>query len=650
MALVPFEAVRFRTAAAAALLVERGSLEGYRAGAAGGGGRTADGRERRRRFLAGDAEDAETKYSYRDRVFRDRVFRDRANRTPKAPIAGPAPDDPAIRSPSRRTRGRAWGVSAAHGPESRRDAARRRGRRVGRAALPHSAVARLVRTHPSTYARIATRIARRLRPSLPARAWDRCGARWIRSARGRPSPTASRRRRGGGPRTTRRASPSGASAARRTHTWTARAWPNRTPRTPTACTWWSPGACAWLPRMNALSAASRGTSTTRSRRAPRTGPPASAVAPVPRPGRRRRRGAILRDAAGAGFGAGFGEAARGGKAPTRWRAGRRARSPPSGGRAPGPPQAPPGVGAHGARAPSASPQLLWIPAASLESLATSAPRAFAALARRMGARARRAARCARRAALSHPVGVGVEPRTTSRASPSPVRRRRGSASVPFPCLGRFNSATPRRTHRARWRWCPSRKAPRWRWTSFARRRWRRCAPRRGRGRVADSAARLEVGQAGVGALANEATAHWLAQLEAAHDVVLLKADPFPSPWCAQCARHADAILLVASSEDTPPTKEEGARCRRVCSAGTLPTEAWRSASWCCCTPARSSRPRARARGWRRSPCTGTTTWRARRRTAWRPRTRRGWRARCGGARWVWCWRAAARAGSRTWAC
>ena len=37
-------------------------------------------------------------------------------------------------------------------------------------------------------------------------------------------------------------------------------------------------------------------------------------------------------------------------------------------------------------------------------------------------------------------------------------------------------------------------------------------------RVADSALRLaEVGQAGVGPLAAEATAHWLAQLEAAND-------------------------------------------------------------------------------------------------------------------------------------
>ena len=78
-------------------------------------------------------------------------------------------------------------------------------------------------------------------------------------------------------------------------------------------------------------------------------------------------------------------------------------------------------------------------------------------------------------------------------------------------------------------------------------------------RVADSALRLaEVGQAGVGPLATEATAHWLAQLEAANDVVILKADPFPSRWCVTCARHADAILLVAAAEDDDaPGPHEG---------------------------------------------------------------------------------------------
>ena len=38
-----------------------------------------------------------------------------------------------------------------------------------------------------------------------------------------------------------------------------------------------------------------------------------------------------------------------------------------------------------------------------------------------------------------------------------------------------------------------------------------------------------VGQAGVGPLAAEATAHWLAQLEAANDVVILKAGAYTRP-------------------------------------------------------------------------------------------------------------------------
>ena len=46
------------------------------------------------------------------------------------------------------------------------------------AALPHSAVARLARAHPHVYANVAVGLARRLRPALPARLWDRCGAEW----------------------------------------------------------------------------------------------------------------------------------------------------------------------------------------------------------------------------------------------------------------------------------------------------------------------------------------------------------------------------------------------------------------------------------------------------------------------------------------
>ena len=79
-----------------------------------------------------------------------------------------------------------------------------------------------------------------------------------------------------------------------------------------------------------------------------------------------------------------------------------------------------------------------------------------------------------------------------------------------------------------------------------------------RARTVDSACRLaELGQATVGPLSQEATAHWLSQLESAYDVVILKGDPFPSPWCAQCARHSDTILLVASASDQPPTATEG---------------------------------------------------------------------------------------------
>ena len=66
--------------------------------------------------------------------------------------------------------------------------------------------------------------------------------------------------------------------------------------------------------------------------------------------------------------------------------------------------------------------------AGLESLATSAPRAFAALAWRMGARAGDARRGAARAALSHPVGVGV-----GTQDDQPGVAKSGSASTRAPC-------------------------------------------------------------------------------------------------------------------------------------------------------------------------------------------------------------------------
>ena len=350
MALVPFEAVRFRTAAAAALLVERGSLEGYvptppeAAGANGGTGANGDAV-----FFRGDAEDAETR---RDRVFRDRVFRDRANRTREDSDRGTRagrPGDPiAFTAHAGSCVGEFLLLTGQRAAVTLRAGAD--GAVV--AALPHSAVARLVRTYPSTYARIATRIARRLRPSLPARAWDRCGARWIPLGAGQTLADRPRRRARAAAATTRRASPSGASAARRTHTWTARAWPNRTPRTPTACTWWSPGACAWLPRTNALSAASRGTSTTRSRRAPRTGPPASAVAP----GSSARATPSARGRSADAAAPASAPASAGGRAAERRRrdGGGAARGSPPGRTRAGPPRLLL-VGAYGARAPSAVP-------------------------------------------------------------------------------------------------------------------------------------------------------------------------------------------------------------------------------------------------------------------------------------------------------
>jgi predicted acylesterase/phospholipase RssA/CRP-like cAMP-binding protein len=74
----------------------------------------------------------------------------------------------------------------------------------------------------------------------------------------------------------------------------------------------------------------------------------------------------------------------------------------------------------------------------------------------------------------------------------------------------------------------------------------------------DSACRLaELGQAAVGPLAQEATMNWLSNLELEYDLVILKGDPFPSPWCAQCARHSDTILLVANANDQAPTPTEG---------------------------------------------------------------------------------------------
>ena len=555
MALVPFEAVRFRTAAAAALLVERGSLEGYvptPPEAAGANGRT--GANGDAVFFRGDAEDAETR--------RDRVFRDRANRTREGSDRGTRagrPGDPiAFTAHAGSCVGEFLLLTGQRAAVTLRAGAD--GAVV--AALPHSAVARLVRTYPSTYARIATRIARRLRPSLPARAWDRCGARWIPLGAGQTladrlaSSRAAARRRDDAASVAERRLGSEADA----HVDRARMAQSHASH-PDGVYVVVTGCVRLAAENERAFGGFAGDFDDAFAEGAADGPAGvGGGARFLGPGDAVGEGAILRDAAGAGFGAGFGEAGARREGADEMARGAARGSPPSGGRAPG-------LAAGSswsrslrrARAVRES-QLLWIPAASLESLATSAPRAFAALAWRMGARAGDARRGAARAALSHPVGVGVgtqddQPGVAKSGSAS-TRFGVGTLSVPgsFQFSDAFSPHAPRAVAVV-----PVSEGAALALDEFCAATLAALRATPGtRARVADSAARLaEVGQAGVGALANEATAHWLAQLEAAHDVVLLKADPFPSPWCAQCARHADAILLVASSEDTPPTKEEG---------------------------------------------------------------------------------------------
>ena len=149
-------------------------------------------------------------------------------------------------------------------------------------------------------------------------------------------------------------------------------------------------------------------------------------------------------------------------------------------------------------------------------------------------------------------------------------------------------------------------------------------------------------------------------------MVLLKADPFPSRWCVTCARHADAILLVAAAEDDEaPGPHEGHALQarllggvhggvlaqrdlvllhnstEVTPTGTRPwLEAFRLAFF-------NSRTGNSTNGVFFSASTDITTPRGRPRTASPPRTPRGWRVRCEGRAWGWCWRAGVRGGSRT---
>ena len=358
MALVPFEAVRFRTAAAAALLVERGSLEGYvptppeAAGANGGTGANGDAV-----FFRGDAEDAETKYSYRDRVFRDRVFRDRANRTREGSDRGTRagrPGDPiAFTAHAGSCVGEFLLLTGQRAAVTLRAGAD--GAVV--AALPHSAVARLVRTYPSTYARIATRIARRLRPSLPARAWDRCGARWIPLGAGQTladrlaSSRAAARRRDDAASVAERRLGSEADA----HVDRARMAQSHASH-PDGVYVVVTGCVRLAAENERAFGGFAGDFDDAFAEGAADGPAGvGGGARFLGPGDAVGEGAILRDAAGAGFGAGFGEAGARREGADEMARGARAGLRPRADARPASPQAPPGVGAYGARAPSASP-------------------------------------------------------------------------------------------------------------------------------------------------------------------------------------------------------------------------------------------------------------------------------------------------------
>ena len=413
------------------------------------------------------------------------------------------------------------------------------------AALPHVAVARLARSTPAVYTRIASSLARRLRPSLPMRTWDRLGAEWVSLGAG--------------------AALSGVGSGLGS----------------------GPGSGGGGGHPDGVYVVVTGRV--------RLGLPGEAVG-----------GECGDDASGGGGtpGGGGGVCGAGGDAAGGGRA-----------RVLGPGEAigedtvlrggdgfgfeyrdddddddeprstatfSAGGGFAGSSSSSSSSisraravrdaQLLWIPGSGVESLALCAPRSFVSLAWRMGARAAGGfgfggdgphsrdggsysyphssggvdfAGMGVAAGIQSPHGgatVGGAHHHSSTAGPSGGDPSSASTSAPRTvavvpvsegaalALDEFCAAV----HHALSKHCVA--------------------------RVADSASRLaEVGQAGVGALAREATAHWLSQLEASNDVVVLKADPFPSAWCVECARHADAILLVASSDDAAPAPEDGRR-------------------------------------------------------------------------------------------
>ena len=392
-------------------------------------------------------------------------------------------------------------------------------------ALPHSAVARLARSHPSVYTRLAVDLAHRLRPSLPARAWDRCGAEWTSLGAGASLAAAGVGHGPGGHGLSGSAVAAAAAAAAAAKSPSAGRHPDGVYVVVTGCL--------------------------------RVAAEVAEVAEVS--------DLNLGDGSGAQF-LGPGEAVgedsvlRGGRG--SWESGepRGHRVHPGGSRSVG------GVGRQGSHSSTLASalnrtqavrdtQLLWIPAAGLESLALTAPRAFVSLAWRMGARWA-GGRSDKRS--DHvPGGVAVGGAGAAAGIHHGARTSGGTPGEASSFLssdkGRVDTQSAPRTVAV----VPVSEGAALALDEFvgatAAALSKSCAVR-----VADSAARLaEVGQAGVGPLAGEATAHWLAQLEAANDVVILKADPFPSPWSVRCAHHADAILLVAAAEDAPPGPEEG---------------------------------------------------------------------------------------------
>lgn len=171
-------------------------------------------------------------------------------------------------------------------------------------------------------------------------------------------------------------------------------------------------------------------------------------------------------------------------------------------------------------------QVLWISSAGLDTLAIGAPMAFVRLARGLGVR-----EAQRSAALSDSSTVASSVPGVNQTIPSNAPKIVSVIPVTEGAAVHLDE------------FCHS--------LVFALKKICKV-------RTVDSACRLaELGQSAIGPLAQEATANWLSQLEAAYNVIILKGDPFPSPWCAQCARHSDTILLVANASDQAPAPSEG---------------------------------------------------------------------------------------------